>query len=92
MITWREKLENPHPGHGKICKILIPKPLDVDAVVRIIPKGKLVTDVQIREKLAKDNGADKTCSKVWESFLESLLKQQRKTKAMEKHGSRPIGE
>ena len=69
MITWREKLENPHPGHGKICKILIPKPLDVDAVVRIIPKGKLVTDVQIREKLAKDNGADKTCSKVTGIFL-----------------------
>jgi hypothetical protein len=69
MITWREKLENPHPSHGKICKILIPKPLDVDDVVRIIPKGKLVTDVQIREKLAKDNGADKTCSKVTGIFL-----------------------
>ena len=69
MITWREKLEHPHPSHGKICKILIPKPLDVDAVVRIIPKGKLVTDVQIREKLAKDNGADTTCSKVTGIFL-----------------------
>ena len=69
MITWREKLENPHPSHGKICKILIPKPLDVDAVMHIIPKGKLVTDVQIREKLAKDNGADKTCSKVTGIFL-----------------------
>jgi len=38
-------------------------------VIRTIPKGKLVTDEQIREKLAKDYQADKTCSKVTGIFL-----------------------
>ena len=67
--SWREKLESTNPSHGKICKILIPKPLDVDAIIRTIPKGKLMTDEQIRQKLAKDNGADATCSKVTGIFL-----------------------
>ena len=67
--SWREKLESVNPSHGKICKILIPKPLDVDVIIRKIPKGELVTDLQIREKLAKDNGADATCSKVTGIFL-----------------------
>jgi len=64
--TWREKLEKEQErrvvddpqGRGKM---LIPRPLDVDALIREIPKGKLVTDKQIRERLAKDFGADFTC-------------------------------
>jgi alkylated DNA nucleotide flippase Atl1 len=37
--------------------LLIPRPLDVDAIVRQVKKGKLVTMTQIREKLAADFNA-----------------------------------
>lgn len=66
---WREKLEGKHPSHGKIVKILIPKPLDVDTIMQNIPKGKLVTLRQIMEKLARDYSADKTCAKVSGIFV-----------------------
>ena len=64
--TWREKLEadqerkvvdNPRGGGT----LLIPKPLDVDALVRKIQTGKLVTVDQIRRRLAKDYGGDTAC-------------------------------
>ena len=71
--TWREKLEK-EQGLPKIVdippkmekrfgsgKILIPKPLDVDALMRKIRKGKLVTQAQIREKLAKDFKVNVCC-------------------------------
>lgn len=67
--SWREKLEGKHPSHGKVVKVLIPKPLDVDSIIRKIPKGKLVTVSQIIEKLAKDTHADKTCAKVTGIFI-----------------------
>ncbi len=41
--------------------LLIPKPLDVDALIRKVQKGKLVTVNQIRERLAKEYSADSTC-------------------------------
>lgn len=69
---WREKLENGQ--HAKIVSIpermqkrfgtgtmLIPKPLDVDALVRRVPKGRLITQSQIRSALAQASGADTTC-------------------------------
>ena len=64
--TWREKLEkelatkvvDDPRGRGKM---LIPKPLDVDALMRRVDKGKLATVDQIRGRLAKDYGADLTC-------------------------------
>lgn len=57
--TWLEKLEGEQEpkvvdgpcGRGKM---LIPKPLDVDALMGKIERGKLVTDKQIRERLAED--------------------------------------
>jgi len=64
--TWREKLEaeqerkvvdNPKGGGT----LLIPKPLDVDALIRKVQKGRLVTVNQIRERLARDYSADSTC-------------------------------
>jgi len=70
----REKLEreglpkvvdNPR-GRGRM---LIPNPLDVDALVRQIHKGKLATVDQIRERLAKDSGADLTCPLTTGIFL-----------------------
>jgi hypothetical protein len=64
--TWREKLEKEQllkivedpQGRGKM---LIPRPLDVDALMRQVEKGRLVTVDQIRERLAKDCRADLTC-------------------------------
>lgn len=70
--AWRQKLEKDQPpkvvpippkmqrrfGTGTI---LVPRPLDVDALIRKVPKGKLITQQQIREKLASDHKADTTC-------------------------------
>ncbi|MEK6409299.1 MAG: hypothetical protein AABN34_20425 [Acidobacteriota bacterium] len=70
--SWREKLET--QDHSKIIEIpprmtkrfgtgtmLIPKPLDVDALIRKTKKGKLVTASEIRSRLARDNKADVAC-------------------------------
>lgn len=85
--TWREKLEGKHTSHGKIVKILIPKPLDVNDIMSDVPKGKLITLRQIMEKLARDYSADKTCAKVTGIFVhiaseaaEEDLKEGRKGK------------
>jgi alkylated DNA nucleotide flippase Atl1 len=70
--TWREKLEiakerkivdtPPHmkrqPGEDKI---LVPLPLDVDAAIRRIPEGRIVTTSELRKELAHQFGADTTC-------------------------------
>ncbi len=70
--VWREKLEKreeskivdiPRPmqksfGTGKM---LIPKPLDVDALMRKAPKGKLIMQSQIRDFLAKESDVDMAC-------------------------------
>ncbi len=53
----REVVDDPK-GRGKM---LIPRPLDVDGVMRRVGKGKPATVDQIRERLAKDYGADLTC-------------------------------
>ena len=70
--SWREKLER--EDHSKIIQIpprmakrfgsgtmLIPRPLDVDALIRKAGKGSLVTTSQIRARLARENKADVTC-------------------------------
>src|SRR4026207_2227943 len=69
---WREKLENSE--HSKLVEIpsfmskrlgtgmmLIPKPLDVDALIRKTRKGKLITVSEIRSRLARDNNVEVTC-------------------------------
>ncbi|MBI2831397.1 MAG: MGMT family protein [Chloroflexi bacterium] len=53
----REIVDDPK-GRGKM---LIPRPLDVDAMIRKVGQGKLVTVDQLRERLAKDFKADFTC-------------------------------
>ncbi|KUO40282.1 MAG: hypothetical protein AVW06_05225 [Hadesarchaea archaeon DG-33-1] len=71
--TWREKLEKT-PGLPKVVdippkmvkrfgtgKMLIPRPLDVDALIRKVKKGKLVTQAQIRKRLAQDFHVDCAC-------------------------------
>ncbi len=42
-------------------RLLIPNPMDVDAAIRKIPRGKTVTLTELREKLARAAGADVTC-------------------------------
>ncbi len=64
--TWREKLEAKQERKvvdnlRKDGTLLIPKPLDVDALMRKVEKGKLVTLGQIRGRLAGEHGADDTC-------------------------------
>ncbi len=73
-LTWRDKLERDHPSHGKIVEIppamqrtrgrgtiLIPRPRDVDALMRGVRKGRLITVAQLRERLARAAGADTAC-------------------------------
>ncbi len=72
--TWRQKLEREHPNHGKMVPVpprmqkrfgtgmmLIPRPLDVDAVMRKVRKGKLITASQIRDEVAGQSNADSAC-------------------------------
>jgi hypothetical protein len=71
-IPWREKLERqqepkivdipplmqPRLGKGTM---VIPRPLDVDHLIRQVAHGKLVTVLQLREELARRSGVDVAC-------------------------------
>jgi hypothetical protein len=72
--TWRKKLAQPHPNHGKVVAVpprmqkrfgkgtmVIPRPLDVDAAMRRARKGKLITQAQIRAIVARAAGVDHAC-------------------------------
>lgn len=70
--SWREKLERVQepkltPVPPKMQKrfgtgtMLIPKPLDVDAMIRRVPARKLTTLTRLREALAQQAGANVTC-------------------------------
>lgn len=70
--TWRAKLEKDQRRESKDTpkgRMLIPRPLDVDAVIRQVGEGKLMIVSQIREKLAKQFGADYTCPMCTGMFL-----------------------
>lgn len=71
--NWREKLNDSKDlpkvvelnadaqmhWHGKT--MVVPAPLEVDALMKKVPKGKLVTIDLIRQKLAKDHKCDIGC-------------------------------
>lgn len=70
--SWREKLEVdkepkivklPPEGWAKMGgrTMLVSTPRDVDALIRKIPKGKLITSALLRERLARDFGAECAC-------------------------------
>lgn len=64
--TWRDKLEQRHPKHGTVVdsrgkKLLIPSPLDVDAAVRQVRKGRVMTIGDLRDRLAAGTGANSAC-------------------------------
>ena len=52
--AWRQK--NPAPG-----SMLIPSPYQVDAAIRTVRRGKLITVTEIRRILAKKHMTDMTC-------------------------------
>lgn len=78
--TWRAKLHKPmRPklvpisdgmakrfGHGMM---LIPTALELDAMVRKIPRGEVSTLAQIRSRLARWHNADLTCPLVSGIYL-----------------------
>ncbi len=72
--TAREKLETDHPSHGRPFNIpanmakspsertmIVPRPRDVEALMKTPRKGKLITMGQIRTKLAKAAKVDLCC-------------------------------
>jgi hypothetical protein len=71
-ISWREKLTRQQEAKivaipprmqarfGK-GKMVIPKPLDVDALIWRVPRGKMTTVLQLREELAKRSRVDVAC-------------------------------
>jgi len=78
--SWRAKLHKPMQprlvlvpegmakrlGHGMM---LIPTALEVDAMIRKIPRGQVTTLAQIRKRLARWHNADVTCPLVTGIFL-----------------------
>ncbi len=80
--TWRMKLEQDHPNHGKVVPIppkmqkrlghgllLIPHPKNVEALMRKVRKGKLTTGSCIRDRLATEAGATASCPLVTGIFV-----------------------
>jgi hypothetical protein len=71
--SWREKLADSKglpsvaPVTGKMTKrwgsgtMVIPAPIEVDAIMKQVPKGKLITINEIRGKLAKKHDASFAC-------------------------------
>jgi hypothetical protein len=67
--SWREKLADSKdfPRVVEITEnmsqrwgtgtVVIPAPLEVDGIMRLVPRGRLITINQIREVLAKRHGA-----------------------------------
>ena len=76
---WREKLEKPQepkvvqipPKMSRFGKgtMLIPTPLLVDKIIRKVPKGKLMTNSELRRKLASEFATDVTCPLTTGIFL-----------------------
>lgn len=71
--SWSEKLADNKglPKVGKVTEkmskrwgegtMVIPAPIEVDGIMKEIPKGKLITINEIREKLAKEHNANFCC-------------------------------
>ncbi len=75
--TYKEKLQNNHTSEGDLPRIekitlnqaklwgegtiVIPAPIEVDEIMRKVPKGKLIAINGIREYLAKRHGATIGC-------------------------------
>ncbi len=78
--SWREKLERvpeakvfeiPRPMQRQFGTgtMVIPKPLDVEALIRRVPKGKIMTLSDLRRTLAAEAHADVACPLTTGIFL-----------------------
>ena len=80
--SWHEKLEKPVAGLPKVVdvpdqwvktmggrRVLVPTPMMVDELLRTVPKRKLITVGQIRQRLAQPFQADSTCPLTTGIFL-----------------------
>ena len=56
-----ERISGPHKAKYGGGTMLIPAPIEVDEVMRKIPRGKLITINEIRSLLAARHGATITC-------------------------------
>ncbi len=56
--SWREKLD---AANGLPKTMVIPAPREVDALMRLVPKGKVTTIEHLREALAKKHGTMMAC-------------------------------
>src|SRR5438552_3749406 len=72
--TAREKLDIILPSHGRafliprkmeralgVGTMIVPRPLDVEALMRLPGAGRLITLTQIRKRLAQKAGVDQCC-------------------------------
>ncbi len=71
--SWREKLhdskdlpkvvEIPEKMKARVGEgsMVVPAPIEVDEIMRKVPKGKLITVAEIRRFLAKKHGATTSC-------------------------------
>ena len=72
--TWRDKLNHPKQDLPRVDRIegkmrdkwgsgtcVIPAPVEVDQIMRRVPRGKLITINEIRKKLAKKHNATIGC-------------------------------
>lgn len=98
--TWREKYDVPGKNlprveivTGRAAKIfggnrvLIATPKLVDAVIRRIKKGRLITINQIRERLARDFRADTTCPITTGIFVRIISEVAEEERALQKRSA-----
>jgi alkylated DNA nucleotide flippase Atl1 len=78
--SWREKMDNPNlPKLVAIPRnmqkqfgpgiMLLPSPQEVDALIREVPEGRVITISQVRQSLAREHSADTTCPLVTGIFI-----------------------
>lgn len=73
-LSWREKFSEPDPIHNTVVEIpakmhaqlgegtmLISSPEAIDAVIREVPEGKVITVSDLVARLAKDAGTHTAC-------------------------------
>lgn len=100
--SWREKLDNPNlPKVEEIPQgmrkqlgtgtMLIPSPRDVDALIRTIRKGDLITVARLRQDLAARYAADVTCPLTTGIFVRIAAEAAEEEARAGKSRSRPTG-
>ncbi len=70
-------------------RMLISSPLELDAVIRRIPEGRVLTVGELRANLARTHGADYTCPLTTGSFLRVVAEAADEERAAGRHGTAP---